>query len=173
VILQFCRTILPCCTANTRDSSGRFSCNKIVPFFVSGDPSILRDEIALLHSHLLYERQRREVLGARNRRLLGNRHSWDTVLWVGFSSSNKIDIRTGKTRLYVYYTDKQVFKTTGAQWSADQGTGEDNTSSSLYLVYCCHDLVIKKEVYVSWRSRIFRSVISWRWCSGDLNAAYP
>ena len=32
---------------------------------------LFRDEIALLHSHLLFERQRREVLGARNRRLLG------------------------------------------------------------------------------------------------------
>jgi hypothetical protein len=46
-------------------------------FLVSFDPVDsgaahgLRDEIALLHSHLLYERQRREVLGARNRRLLG------------------------------------------------------------------------------------------------------
>jgi hypothetical protein len=37
----------------------------------SGAAHGLRDEIALLHSHLLYERQRREVLGARNRRLLG------------------------------------------------------------------------------------------------------
>lgn len=31
----------------------------------------LKDEIALLHNQLLYERHRREVLGTRNRRLLG------------------------------------------------------------------------------------------------------
>jgi len=36
-----------------------------------GGDEVLRDEIALLHTQLLYERQRREVLGARNRRLLG------------------------------------------------------------------------------------------------------
>ena len=35
----------------------------------------LKDEIALLHNQLLYERHRREILGLRNRRLLGKTKS--------------------------------------------------------------------------------------------------
>jgi len=43
----------------------------------SGNSStLLRDEVALLHSQLLFERHRREVLGARNRRLLGKTKSF-------------------------------------------------------------------------------------------------
>ena len=37
----------------------------------NNEQQILRDEIALLHNQLLYERHRREILGLRNRRLLG------------------------------------------------------------------------------------------------------
>ena len=36
---------------------------------------VLKNEIALLHNQLLYERHRREVLGLRNRRLLGKTKS--------------------------------------------------------------------------------------------------
>ena len=36
---------------------------------------VLKDEVALLHNQLLYERHRREVLGLRNRRLLGKTKS--------------------------------------------------------------------------------------------------
>jgi hypothetical protein len=35
----------------------------------------LKEEVALLHSQLLFERHRRETLGMRNRRLLGKTRS--------------------------------------------------------------------------------------------------
>ena len=42
---------------------------------IETDLGKLREEIALLHSQLLYERHRRETLGLRNRRLLGKTKS--------------------------------------------------------------------------------------------------
>ena len=57
--------------------------NKMAPrqkqflFLFSGEKEarMLRDEVALLHSQLLFERHRRETLGMRNRRLLGKTRS--------------------------------------------------------------------------------------------------
>ena len=45
--------------------------NTVIVKNTNNEQKMLRDEIALLHNQLLYERHRREILGLRNRRLLG------------------------------------------------------------------------------------------------------
>lgn len=39
------------------------------------EAKLLKDEVSMLHSLMLYERHRREILGLRNRRLLGRTKS--------------------------------------------------------------------------------------------------
>ena len=48
-----------------------YSKDDVIVKNTNSEQQILRDEIALLHNQLLYERHRREILGLRNRRLLG------------------------------------------------------------------------------------------------------
>ena len=91
---------------------------------------LFRDEIALLHSHLLFERQRREVLGARNRRLLGQYSEHHKTVEYG----DKIKA------LFVFGIVMNQTALPGAQNQLNKWIGSVWTAQLLYfmLVFVCN-----------------------------------
>ena len=60
------------------------------------DPRKLKDELALLHCQLLYERHRREILGLRNRRLLGKTKSSRVLEEQNISLNDRLHIASAE-----------------------------------------------------------------------------